>query len=287
MAQLSTADMNDAPDSDFAYVSPGGTKDSGGKTVPRSNRHFYIADAAHVRNALARAGQGAEFGDKAMPSILAAAKKFGITVSGQNALPEYGATELRFTGPPQGRTELRAAEEGDAKRIVGYASVFNSYSRNLGGFVEQVDPSAFNKSRADGFPGTVCRYNHDPNVLLGTVGGGTLSLRVDPRVGLYYDVLPPQSRADIMELVDRGDVRHSSFAFRVPSGGDEWSTTDQKYPQRRLLEVELVDVAPVVDPAYTDATAGMRSQAAMRSLAAHMGAPIDDVLELAAKDELR
>ena len=222
-----------------------------------------------------------------MPKILTGAKKFGITVSGQNALPEYGLMELRFTGPPQGRTEVRDAGDGSPKRIAGYASVFNSYSRNLGGFVEQVDPVAFNKSSADGYPGVVCRYDHRPDALLGTVGGGTLNLRVDPRVGLHYDVLPPKSRADVTELVERGDVRHSSFAFRVPAGGDEWAVTDQNYPQRRLLEVELVDVAPVVDPAYTEATAGMRSQAAMRSLALHMDAPIDDVLDLAAKDELR
>ena len=76
-------------------------------------------------------------------------------------------------------------------------------------------------------------------------------------------------------------MRHSSFAFRVASGGDEWTVTDQQYPLRRLVEAELVDVAPVVDPAYTDATAGLRS------LASHMNAPIEDVLEMAQKDELR
>ena len=79
-ATISTADQNDAPDSDFAYIEPGGEKDSGGKTVPRNLRHFYIADAAHVRNALARASQS-PFGEKAMPKIVAAAKKFGIEVS--------------------------------------------------------------------------------------------------------------------------------------------------------------------------------------------------------------
>jgi len=45
------------PDSDFAYISPGGHKDSEGKTTPRSLRHLPIPDAAHVRNALARLDQ--------------------------------------------------------------------------------------------------------------------------------------------------------------------------------------------------------------------------------------
>jgi HK97 family phage prohead protease len=277
MSTLSAADQNDLPDADFGYVEDGGTKDGSGKTVPRSKRHFCITDAAHVRDALARAGGGqSPFADKAMPKIHAAAKKFGITVSGQSSVPDYLVPELRYT---PGLVEFRDVEGG--KRIAGYGSVFGKLSRNLGGFVENVGESAFNKSRADGFSGVVCRYNHSNDVLLGTVGGGTLQLRIDPGVGLHYDVLPPQSRADILELVQRGDVRHSSFAFRVPPGGDEWSVTDQSYPMRSLREVQLVDVAPVVDPAYSDATAGLRS------LAAHMGAPIEDVAALAQSDELR
>jgi len=79
-ATVSAADQNDLPDSDFAYIEPGGKKDAGGKTTPRSKRHFLINDAAHVRNALARASQS-PFGKKAMPKILAAAKKFDIEVS--------------------------------------------------------------------------------------------------------------------------------------------------------------------------------------------------------------
>lgn len=84
-AAMSSASINDLPDSDFAYIEPGGTKDSDGKTTPRSLRHFPIHDATHVRNDLARAPQS-PFGDKAMPKIRAAAKKFGIEVSENSAL---------------------------------------------------------------------------------------------------------------------------------------------------------------------------------------------------------
>src|ERR1035437_9546134 len=38
-AAASTATQNDHPDSDFAYIESGGTKDEGGKTTPRSLRH--------------------------------------------------------------------------------------------------------------------------------------------------------------------------------------------------------------------------------------------------------
>ena len=55
--KFSSKERNNLPDSDFAYIEPGGKKDDEGKTVPRSLRHFPIPDAAHVRNALARLSQ--------------------------------------------------------------------------------------------------------------------------------------------------------------------------------------------------------------------------------------
>jgi len=79
-AELSSADTNDLPDSDFAYIEPGGEKDAEGKTTPRSLRHFPIQDKAHVQNALARLSQS-PFGDKAKAKVVAAAKKFGIEVA--------------------------------------------------------------------------------------------------------------------------------------------------------------------------------------------------------------
>lgn len=72
-----TADINDLPDSDFAYIEPGGKKDESGKTVPRTLRHFPIDDAAHVRNALARLSSS-PFEAKARPAVEAAAKAMGI-----------------------------------------------------------------------------------------------------------------------------------------------------------------------------------------------------------------
>lgn len=278
MAELSSAEMNNLPDSAFAYIEPGGKKDSGGKTTPRSLRHFPIHDPAHVRNALARAPQSPH-GDKAMPAIKAAAAKFGIGVGGDGDADRAWAQadpERRYVPGP---VECRAVTEGN--RIGGYASVFNKLSRNLGGFVERVEPTAFNAARQLLWPSVVCRYNHNSDMLLGTTAGRTLDLRVDPDMGLWYDVLPPQARGDILELVQRGDIQHSSFAFRVPPGGDDWSVTEQNYPMRSLREVQLVDVAPVLEPAYPDATAGLRS------LAARFEVELDEVRAMAADDELR
>jgi hypothetical protein len=237
-----------------------------------------------VRNALARLPQS-NLSDsekaQALSKIKAAAKRLGVEVgaddSGGRSLGGLmGEAERRFT---PGAVEIRSAQDGH--RIGGYGAVFGVLSRNLGGFVERVDPDAFNEARMTNWPNVVCRYNHDPSMILGTTTGNTLSLRTD-RIGLEYEVLPPQARADILELVQRGDIQHSSFAFRVPDGGDSWSTTrDTSYPMRTLHSVQLVDVAPVLDPAYPDATAGLRS------LAAAMDAELDEVRKMADADELR
>ena len=76
-AELSGAETNDLPDSDFAYIEPGGAKDESGRTVPRSLRHFPINDEAHVRNALSRLPQS-PFEAKARPAVEAAARRMNI-----------------------------------------------------------------------------------------------------------------------------------------------------------------------------------------------------------------
>src|SRR5262245_62745599 len=62
-AEWDTAYINDLPDSAFAIVLPGGAKDDGGRTVPRSLRklpHHATGgglDLPHLRNALSREPQ--------------------------------------------------------------------------------------------------------------------------------------------------------------------------------------------------------------------------------------
>lgn len=134
-AEWTTAYINDLPDSAFAYIEPGGTKDEQGKTTPRSKRHFPIKDAngkpdaAHVRNALSRAPQS-PFGAKALPKIRAAAKALGIgqaakegDVSGADGVEGELSLVERIDGITSSRVD-RAA------RTVYGAALLNSHSRN-------------------------------------------------------------------------------------------------------------------------------------------------------------
>ena len=149
-------------------------------------------------------------------------------------------------------------------RIGGYAAKFNTLSQNLGGFVERINPGFFDKSLADGAD-VLARYQHMDEYLLGRVSSGTLQLTRDG-IGLDYTVdLPDTGYArDIAALAARGDLRHSSFAFRVFE--DEWSLTADDFPLRTLITGALVDVAPVVTPAYMDTSSGLRSLAESRGM---------------------
>jgi HK97 family phage prohead protease len=180
--------------------------------------------------------------------------------------------EQRITARP---VEVRAT---GARRVIGgYGATFGGRSQNLGGFHEVVSDRAFNKSAGDGWPGAICRYNHLDEMLLGTTQARTLRLAIDS-TGLFYEVDLPESRSDTYELVQRGDISASSFAFEC--WDDSWGFEDG-VALRVLNSVRLLDVAPVTRAAYPDATVGLRS------LARYMDAPVADVIDLSNRQELR
>lgn len=93
-AVWSTAMVNDFPDGSFLYVKPGGTKDDGGKTVPRSLRMFPYRDGdgavdlPHLRNALARIPQ----------ADLPQGVKDRLTSRAQALLENANSKEMRASG---------------------------------------------------------------------------------------------------------------------------------------------------------------------------------------------
>jgi uncharacterized protein len=164
--------------------------------------------------------------------------------------------------------EVEARAKGSDIYVEGYASVFEKRSGNLGGFVEVVKRSAFNKTIREADVRAL--WNHDPQYVLGRSGAGTLDLSIDEN-GLYYrSKLPNTSYAkDLAELLERRDVRESSFTFFKVQ--DDWGYDSAGNAQRSLIEVGLIDVAPVTFPAYPDATSGVARRNALMSLAKRCG----------------
>lgn len=160
--------------------------------------------------------------------------------------------EKRFA---DGVVELRDKE---SRRVEGYALVFGSESRDLGGMVEVIAPGSLDGVLADS--DVKCWLNHDESrgVLARRRGenvpqseaGNTLQLEVDDN-GLYYAFDAPHTALgdELLEGLRRGDISQSSFAFTVEE--DKWERMEDGRAKRTILKfARLYDVSPVYEPAY-------------------------------------
>jgi HK97 family phage prohead protease len=273
-AEMATASINDLPDSDFAYIEPGGTKDGSGRTTPRSLRHFPVQDADHVRNALSRAPQS-PFGDKAMPRIKAAAKKFGVDVADQPATASRG--EFMRMYPLEDIHILRSEQGGDGRVVEAYAAVFGQQAEIQdfqGHYLETIHPSAFDRaidhaSRArGGFPGAVkVLYNHGmtiqgtPSERFSVPIGVPVEIRAEARGLLTRTRYSGTPLADeILESVRAGSITSQSFTGKIWSsdpelrrGGRYRGDAGASLPTVRRTRMGLREYGPVLWPAYTGA----------------------------------
>lgn len=278
MAEISAAAINDLPDSAFAYIEPGGEKDADGKTVPRTKRHFPIHDAAHVRNALARAPQS-PFGEKAMAKIHAAAKKFGIEMGDDGNRSIQPADETSPRGPlTYDRTFdldtieiLSRAKGGDGRTVEAYAAVFNVAQEihdQHGDYLERNDPRAFNMTINSGAAKRALPlYNHGmsvvdgrPEAMYGVPLGLPLEIRADSRGLLTVTRYNKSPLAEsILESVKNGDITSQSYRGRIfrsspdrPRGGYR-AKADGALTEVTRLELGLSDYGPTPRPYYADA----------------------------------
>ena len=142
--------------------------------------------------------------------------------------------------------EVKADENGRTV-IRGYAAVVESESQDLGGFIEIIERGAFDEVMRSN-PDVFGKYNHER--VIGRTSSGTMRLMVDER-GLRYEIDPPRAAADVVELIERGDVRGSSFAFRSSPKDETWQRDANGRMIRRIKKFSFLgDAGPVDTPAY-------------------------------------
>lgn len=169
---------------------------------------------------------------------------------------------------PQGDTPEDDAKTGDQqqpddkqqdkqqdkqpKEITGYALLFNSPSKDLGGFVEVIDPKAL-----DGvdLSNVIMLDQHDFSKPLASVKAGTLELTPDEK-GLHFTATLDDSVSyanDAYQNVKSGNVDSMSFRFDVDDGGDEFTQDENGKITRTIKQVkDLFEVSTVTIPAYDD-----------------------------------
>lgn len=291
-AAMSSKEINDLPDSDFAYIEPGGEKDADGKTVPRSLRHYPIHDEPHVRNALARAAAEIAHGDtdaadiarKAMPAIKAAAKKFGIDVGEEkSATVPAKAIRSEYRNVPEQRVSPRSQFEfrevpngtgGTNLKFTGFASVTGdeaTYEMEdwLGPWTESISVGAFKKTLDEGAD-VVFLLNH-MGMTLARTKPGTLKLSevtegakspIYGVTGLHSEaLLDPQNMyvQAMRSAVERGDLDEMSFAFRVMR--QEWNADwDRRYINEVSLDKGDVSLVNYGANDHTGGTVSLRQR---------------------------
>lgn len=282
MATLSSKSVNDLDDDQFAYIEPGGKKDESGKTTPRSLRHFPIHDAAHVRNALARASQS-PFGEKAMPKIRAAAKKFGVQVSDEDT---SRSENIELIGLKQGIitrtypiddidvqsgkvTCERCGKDASGRMVDAYAAVFDTQTEiydDHGHYMETIDRSAFNRtinnSSRNNFKNVSVFYNHG-KTLYGTPAemyslslGHVAAIRSDAHGLLTSTHYGTHELADtVLTQIINGDISGHSFTGRTfrsdPDRVPRVNRSSELTVVRRL-ELGLQEYGPTPIPYYED-----------------------------------
>jgi HK97 family phage prohead protease len=275
-AEMSTQDINDLPDSDFAFIESGGSKDSSGKTVPRSLRHFPVHDKAHADNAAARIAQGAQFGKEALPKVRAAQKKFGEDGGSDDGSRSAAIDWRGRIYPLEDIHIIRSADGGDGRTVEAYAAVFGQPAEIddfQGKYIETIDPSAFNRAiehahrSRGGFAGSVkVLYNHGMTI------AGTPSERFSMPIGTPVDIraetrgLLTRTRYaetpladEVLENIRSGAITSQSFTGRIHRSdpqlrrGEKYRGYRDQLPQVRRTELGLREYGPVLWPAYSGA----------------------------------
>lgn len=158
--------------------------------------------------------------------------------------------------------EIRAAE--DSRTISGYAVVFDSWSRDLGGFTEIIRSSAISQELLDASD-IIMNINHDDNQMVArwTRGKGTLRLELRED-GLYFSFEAPETERgnELLWNVRNGNLSECSFAFSLPANDScqRWFR-DGNDLKREIFEIGgLYDCSVVTLAAYPATSVSNREQ---------------------------
>lgn len=155
--------------------------------------------------------------------------------------------------------DARTRENGGKRYLEGYFAVFNEEYKVWDGWSETIAPGAFARYLAEG-KDTKVLWNHDSNIVLGSTGNGTASLRED-ETGLFGTVEINEKDQDAVNAharVDRGDVDGCSFGFDIARQEEWWDEAGIYHT--RITEVDpLYEVSPCTFPAYEATSISARS----------------------------
>jgi len=153
-------------------------------------------------------------------------------------------------------SQLEVRESQGAKKLAGYAVVFNSPANIGGAFVETIAPGSFTQTLQQ--DDQIMLRDHKSELLLGRRSAGTLTLTQDHK-GVAFEVTLPDTELgrDTYENVRLGNLRGCSFGFFVRD--DEWSTDVAGNLMRIIKDVQCFETTLTSMPAYDQTSVDVRS----------------------------
>lgn len=162
--------------------------------------------------------------------------------------------------------QIRKDENGNETKTIFGTIPFNSDSLLISDwwdeYIEQIAPTAFNKTLADRSE-VKAFVNRDDGEIIGSSNAGTLRMHTEED-GLHFEVDVPNTTVgnDAWETIKRGDCTTLSFGF-IPVNYTETIEKDEdgtKFIRRTLTEVKLLEISVCVAfPAYPEGSTNARS----------------------------
>lgn len=163
----------------------------------------------------------------------------------------------------------REASDGDGLTLRGHGAVFNQWTTIdswEGRFKERIAPGAFRKTLQENGQRVVLQFDHGSHPLIGSLPIGAIrKLKEDDR-GLFVEARLADNWLvePVRDAIENGSVDGMSFRFNVI--GERWDKEDTDMPERTITEVRLLELGPVVFPAYDGTDVGVRSLELARSI---------------------
>lgn len=157
---------------------------------------------------------------------------------------------------------IERAEGDESRRISGQAIVFDSWSRDLGGFIERILPGAVTEDlllNSD----VVMNVNHDNDQMLARSvnGEGTLSLELrEDGVWFSFDAPETERGNELLYNVRVGNLYECSFACTILKDDIKRYREGDVYVQEITRINSLHDVSIVTHAAYAATSVFARSE---------------------------
>jgi HK97 family phage prohead protease len=166
---------------------------------------------------------------------------------------------------------LERADGDDGLTLTGHGAVFNEWTTIdswEGRFRERIAPGAFRKTLQENGSRVRLQFDHGQHPLIGSLPIGSIRKLKEDSHGLFVEARLADNWLvqPVREAIENESIDGMSFRFSVVA--EKWADQDTDLPERTITEVRLMELGPVVWPAYDGTDVGVRSLELARSLIA-------------------